>query len=85
MHLRVTLRDTPITTFDKQGLGTEPNNLLPLASVQGYRAVRWGANVELLITDQRSYRSEDPTDRPEADVFPTNDYPELMPRPSTRS
>ena len=27
---------------------------------KGYRALRWGRNVELIITDQRSYRSEDP-------------------------
>ena len=75
--------DTPITSFDAQGLGTEVNNLVALASLRGYRSFRWGANVELLITDQRSYRSADPTDFPEADVFSSTDYPELVPEEVT--
>src|SRR5271155_2948021 len=55
--------DTPITKFDDHGLGTEPNNLTAIGSLTGYRALRWGRNVELIITDQRIYRSEDPFDR----------------------
>ena len=58
--------DAPITHFDEHGMGQEPNNLAALASLKGYRALRWGRNVELIVTDQRSYRSEEPMDRPEA-------------------
>ena len=75
--------DMPITSFNAQGLGTESNNLTALASLQGYRSSRWGANVELLITDQRSYRSADPTDFPEADAFNSADYPEFVPEEAT--
>jgi alkaline phosphatase D len=72
--------DAPITRFDEHGLGQEPNNLAALGSLKGYRAVRWGRNVELIVTDQRSYRSEEPTDRPEAQPLSSDDFPELIPQ-----
>ncbi len=71
--------DAPVTVFDEHGLGQEPNNLTAIRSLRGYRALRWGRNMELIITDQRSYRSEDPTDRAEAKVFSSKDFPELVP------
>ncbi len=69
----------PITHFDDHGLGQEPNNLTAIGSLRGYRALRWGRNLELIVTDQRSYRSEEPTDREEAEAFTSNDFPEFMP------
>ncbi len=72
--------DAPITHFDEHGLGEEPNNLTAIGSLRGYRAMRWGRNVELLITDQRSYRSEEPTGRKEAAAFSSDDFPGLMPQ-----
>jgi alkaline phosphatase D len=72
--------DAAITHFDAHGLGQEPNNLTALASLTGYRAIRWGRHVELIITDQRSYRSEDPTGRPEARAFSSDGFPELFPQ-----
>jgi alkaline phosphatase D len=71
--------DAPITSFDEHGLGQEPNNLTAIHSLKGYRAIRWGKNVELIITDQRSYRSEEPMDRPEAKAFSSDDFPEMLP------
>lgn len=50
--------DTPITAFDSLGLGTEPNNLAAIGSLTIYRALRWGQNVDLILTDNHSYRSE---------------------------
>lgn len=49
--------DAPITTFDPLGLGTEPNNLAAIGSLTVYRALRWGRNVDLILTDNRSYTS----------------------------
>jgi alkaline phosphatase D len=72
--------DAPITHFDAHGLGQEANNLTAIASLKGYRALRWGRNVDLIITDQRSYRSEEPTDRAEAKAFSSNNFPGLMPQ-----
>ena len=71
--------DAPVTRFDQHGLGQEPNNLTAIGSLRGYRGLRWGRHVELIVTDQRSYRSEDPTDRPEAKAFSSPDFPEFMP------
>ncbi len=72
--------DAPITKFDQNGLGQEPNNLTAIHSLRGYRTLRWGRNMELIITDQRSYRSEEPTYRAEAQPFISDDFPGFMPQ-----
>jgi alkaline phosphatase D len=69
----------PVERFDAHGLGQETNNLAAIASLRGYRALRFGRNVELLITDQHSYRSEEPSLRPEAAPLSSADWPDLMP------
>jgi alkaline phosphatase D len=71
--------DAPITAFDDHGLGIEENNLSAINSLRGYRALRWGRNVELIVTDQRSYRSEEPLDREEARPLSTEDFPQFVP------
>jgi alkaline phosphatase D len=73
------VRDVPVASFDEHGLGREANNLAAIGSLKGYRALRWGRHVELIVTDQRSYRSEEPTDRPEAQAFTSGDFPEMIP------
>ena len=67
--------DAPINSFDDHGLGEEPNNLAAIGSLKGYRAIRWGRNVDLIVTDQRSYRSEEPTDMAEAKGLLSDDFP----------
>ena len=52
--------DVLVKDFDDTGLGTEPNNLAAINSLIGYRALRWGRHIDLIVTDQRSYRSRDP-------------------------
>ena len=71
--------DSPVTRFDNHGMGQEPNNLTAVNSLRGYRALRWGRNVELIVTDQRSYRSEEPSVRPEAAPLSSGDFPQFMP------
>jgi alkaline phosphatase D len=71
--------NSAVTTFDEHGLGQEPNNLTAIASLRGYRAMRWGRHIDLIITDQHSYRSEDPAGRPEAKALLTDDFPDLAP------
>ena len=71
--------DAPITHFDEHGLGQEKNNLAAIGSLKGYRALRWGRNVDLIITDQHSYRSEEPAGRAEAEAFTSAHFPEFMP------
>jgi alkaline phosphatase D len=74
------VRDAPIEQFDAHGLGDEPNNRAAVASLTVYRALRWGGHVDLIITDQWSYRSEDPLGRPEAKAFRSDDFPRLFPQ-----
>jgi alkaline phosphatase D len=49
-----------IEKWDENGLGEEPNNLTAINSLIGYRAYRYGKHLDLIITDQHSYRSADP-------------------------
>lgn len=71
--------DVPVTHFDENGLGQEANNLVAIGSLKGYRAIRWGRHVDLILTDQHSYRSEDPAGRPEAQSLSSPEFPELVP------
>ena len=58
------VKDVPIDKFDSDGLGVEPNNLTAINSLKAYRAFRYGKHLDLIITDQRSYRSADPFSDP---------------------
>jgi len=57
--------DAPITDFDDHGLGREPNNIAAIDSLIAYRALRWGRHIDLILTDQHSFRSHDPSNRDE--------------------
>jgi alkaline phosphatase D len=72
--------DAPIEAFDEHGLGREPNNLAALGSLTAYRSLRCGRHLELIITDQHGYRSEEPSGRPEAEALASPDFPELYPQ-----
>jgi len=74
------VQDAPIEHFDEHGMGVEPNNQAALKSLTGYRTVHWGPHVDLVLTDQHSYRSKDPARRREASVFKSDDFPELFPQ-----
>lgn len=69
----------PIERLDADGLGDEPNNRAALASMTGYRAMRIGRHVELILTDFHSYAMEDPTSRNEADAFSLDAFPDFFP------
>jgi len=79
------VRNAPITRFDRDGLGDEPNNRTAVDSLCGYRTLRWGRNVELIITDQRSYRSQDRSALPEAAALSSADFPGLIPQEAMES
>ena len=69
--------DAPIDSFDDHGFGTEANNRIAIASMTAYRAMRYGRNVELILTDFHSYKAADPTDGPEAAALDSGEYPVL--------
>ena len=51
------VEDAPIVPFDDTFLSLEPNSRQAVDAITIYRSVRFGRNVELLLTDLRSYRS----------------------------
>ena len=56
----VSVKDVKIEKWDANGLGDEPNNLAAINSLIGYRALRYGKHLDLIITDQHSFHGPDP-------------------------
>jgi len=56
------VKDVPIEKWDENGLGIEPNNLTAIRSLIADRALRYGKHLELIITDQYSFKGEDATE-----------------------
>src|SRR6476620_4677208 len=56
--------DVEIKKWDENGLGDEPNNLIAINSLIGYRTLRYGKHLDLIITDQHSYHGPDPFSDP---------------------
>jgi len=67
--------NTPLKTFDDHGLGLEENNLAAINSLKTYRAFRYGKNVEMILTDNRSYQSESISLQPLFAPFQVQDFP----------
>jgi alkaline phosphatase D len=73
------VKDVPVKEFDANGLGTEPNNLTAINSLKAYRALRYGRHLELIVTDQRSYRSADPFSDPSLDKLGGDEFLGMFP------
>ncbi len=73
------VNNVPIDKWDDNGLGDEPNNLTAIRSLIGYRALRYGRHLDLIVTDQHSYRSKDPTDNPELAKLGGDDFMGMFP------
>jgi alkaline phosphatase D len=67
--------DAPIRNFDDHGLGLEPGNLAAVSSLKLFRALRWGRNVELILTDNRTFRSEPVADQATFSPFQAKQFP----------
>lgn len=72
------VKDVKIEKWDENGLGAEPNNLIAINSLKGYRALRYGRHLDLIITDQHSYRSADPFSDPAIGKFGP-EFPGMFP------
>jgi alkaline phosphatase D len=78
------VKDVPITEFDSDGLGTEPNNLTAIHSLTAYRSLRYGKHLDLIITDQRSYRSADPFSDPSLGKLGGDEFIGMFPESGMR-
>jgi alkaline phosphatase D len=74
------VKDAPVERYDENGLGQEPNNLTAINSLIAYRTLQWGKHLDLIITDQHSYNTQEPQTRKEADSLTSEDFPELFPQ-----
>ncbi len=54
---RVEVEDAEMHPYDSNFLSTEPNNQNAMNSICVYRSIRWGKNLDIMLTDLRSYRS----------------------------
>jgi alkaline phosphatase D len=68
--------DTPLENFNDEGLCEESNNLKAINSLKIQRVLRWGKNVDLLLTDNWSFRSPDMS----TDDFNVPGYPRVSPQ-----
>jgi alkaline phosphatase D len=69
------VKDAPIRDFDDHGLGLEPGNLAAINSLKLFRAFRFGRNVDLILTDNRSFRSEPVVDQSTSAPFQPTGFP----------
>ncbi len=51
------VENRPVETFDARGVGQEPNNLAAITALRIQRAFRYGKNVDMILTDNRSFMS----------------------------
>ena len=77
------VQDVAIEKWDENGLGDEPNNRAAIDSLIGYRALRYGAHLDLIVTDQHSYRSADPFGDPAIAKFGP-EFPGMLPEDAAR-
>jgi len=73
------VKDVPIKEWDSDGLGMEPNNLTAINCLKGYRTLRYGRNLDVIITDQRSYRSADCFSDPSLDTLAAEEFMGMFP------
>ena len=79
-----TVKDVPIKEFDSDGLGIEPNNLTAINSLKGYRTLRYGRCLDLIITDQHSYRNADPFSDPSLEKLGGDEFIDMFPESGMR-
>ena len=51
------VENKPLTVLDARGVGQEPNNLVAITALRIQRAFRYGKNLDLILTDNRSFGS----------------------------
>ena len=78
------VKNVPIDKFDNDGLGVEPNNLTAINSLKAYRTLRYGRHLDLIITDQHSYRSADPFSDPSLGKLGGDEFIGMFPEPEMR-
>lgn len=74
-----TVSDEPFTAPNDDNFVAETNNAAAIASMTIYRSLRFGKHVELIITDERSYRSDHAIAEEDARELPFLDNRNVLP------
>lgn len=76
----VPVKNVKIEKFGDDGLGLEPNNIAAINSLIIYRALRYGRHLDLMLTDERSYRGPTPfADESPGELADWADYDGMFP------
>jgi alkaline phosphatase D len=51
------VENKPLSNIDARGVGQEPNNLAAINALRIERAFRFGKNIDMILTDNRSFKS----------------------------
>ena len=51
------VENKPLSNLDARGVGQEPNNLAAINALRIERAFRFGKNIDMILTDNRSFKS----------------------------
>ncbi|MES1166568.1 MAG: alkaline phosphatase D family protein, partial [Pseudomonadota bacterium] len=78
------VQDVPVTEFDRDGLGLEPNNLTAINSLKVYRTLRYGQHLDLIVTDERSYQSPNPFSDPSLGKLGGDEFTFMFPESGFR-
>jgi len=74
------VQNVPVTKFDDEGFGIEPNNLAAVESLKIYRTFRYGASTEVILTDNRSFKTADA----DPGAFSSDAFPEFVDEDAAR-
>ncbi|MBV9062160.1 MAG: alkaline phosphatase D family protein, partial [Alphaproteobacteria bacterium] len=72
--------DEKVAQFDADGLGAERNNHIAIHALKLYRSLRWGKNADLILTDNRSFRSYPAWNEDAASAFDNEDFAGAFPQ-----
>ena len=72
--------DKPLAEYDDHGLGLEADNIAAINSLKLFRSFRYGKHVDLILTDNRSFRSEPIGDQATTAPFQPRDFPYTVPQ-----
>jgi alkaline phosphatase D len=74
------VKNVKIERYGDDGIGDEPNNRIAIDSLIAYRALRYGRHLDLIVTDQHSFRGPDPFSDPSlGDLGDWEDYNGMFP------
>jgi alkaline phosphatase D len=78
------VENVKIETWDDNGLGLEPNNLIAINSLRVYRRFPYGPHLDLILTDERSYRGPDAFSDPSLGQLGGEEFISMFPEEQQR-